>query len=254
MSQPTQEEIQNMSPEEIAEMQKKNCIFCKMKAGEIPTYKVYEDELCFAILDINPADDGHVLLLPNSHYQILPQVPNEVLGHLLCVAKKISQAMLVSLGVKGTTILFEIGEAAGQKSPHVLLHLIPRYEGKILLQPEYSKVDPIAYDELLKKLRAQLQYNPNTQPIQKKESPPKKEESEEKIPEKEIKSKSNNSETKKEFEKETKLETNNSKVKNKNSEQEKKESNKGKNSEDSVEIAKDEASNFDLDKISKLFN
>ena len=58
MSQVTEEELQKMSPEQIAELQKQNCIFCKIIAGEIPSKKVYEDDNFIGILDINPATQG----------------------------------------------------------------------------------------------------------------------------------------------------------------------------------------------------
>ncbi len=152
-SQPTQEELNNMSSEQIAELQKKNCIFCKMSAGEIPTYKVYEDDEVFAILDINPANEGHVLLLPKDHYQMVPMMPSELLGHMMIVAKKISQVMLSVLKARGTSLMFEVGEAAGQKAPHVMLHIIPSSPDKKILQPDLINQDMAKFQELLKKLR-----------------------------------------------------------------------------------------------------
>jgi len=165
MSEPTQEELQNMSPEQIMELQKKNCIFCKMIAGEIPTYKIYDDEKCFAILDINPANEGHVLLLPKQHYQILPQIPQDLLGHMTIIAKKISKMMLTILKVRGTSLMFEIGEAAGQKAPHVMLHIIPAYEEKDILKPKFVSQDSTKFHELLKLLRAKTGYNPAAQKV-----------------------------------------------------------------------------------------
>jgi histidine triad (HIT) family protein len=152
-SQPTQEELNNMSPEQIAELQKKNCIFCKMSAGEIPTYKIYEDSKVFAILDINPANDGHVLLLPKDHYQMVPMMPPELLSHMMIIAKKISQIMLSVLKVRGVSLMFEIGEAAGQKAPHVMLHIIPSSHDKKILQPDLVDQDETKFQEILKKLR-----------------------------------------------------------------------------------------------------
>ncbi len=153
-SQPTQEELNNMTPEQIMELQKKNCIFCKMSTGEIPTYKIYEDNKVFAILDINPANEGHILLLPKDHYQMVPMLPPELLGHLMIVAKKISQIMLSVLKARGTSLMFEIGEAAGQKAPHVMLHIIPSSPDKKILQPDLVEQDETKFQEVLKKLRA----------------------------------------------------------------------------------------------------
>ena len=98
-------------------------------AGKVPSKKVYEDNLCQAILDVNPATKGHLLLLPKEHYAIMPQVPEEVIGHLFTVSKQLSQIILKVLKVSGTNIFIANGPAAGQKSQHFLVHIIPRTEG-----------------------------------------------------------------------------------------------------------------------------
>ena len=84
-----QEKLKNMSPEELQEFQKKQCIFCQIIAGKIPSKKIYEDEKCLAVLDINPAAKGHLLLLPKEHYAIMPQIPDKILSHLFLVSKKL---------------------------------------------------------------------------------------------------------------------------------------------------------------------
>jgi histidine triad (HIT) family protein len=176
MPEVTQEQWEKMSPEEKKELQKKNCIFCKMIAGEIPTFKVYEDDKCVAILDINPGEEGHVLLLPKEHYQILPVVPNEILGHLAIISKKISAALLKLFKLKGTSIFFEIGQAAGQKSPHVLMHIIPAKENNLILKPKNKVQDYDKTIELLNKLRQKLGFQ--TKDVKEKQQEKKKKESE----------------------------------------------------------------------------
>lgn len=91
------------------------------------------------MLDINPANAGHVLLLPKEHYAVLPLVPDDILGHLGMVAKAISNVMLKALESKGTTIFVANGAAAGQKAQHVMLHIIPRDEkdGLNIAIPKY---------------------------------------------------------------------------------------------------------------------
>ncbi|MFT4343972.1 MAG: HIT family protein [Candidatus Woesearchaeota archaeon] len=130
MAEETQEElmerIKNMSPEELAEFQKSRCIFCHIISGKIPARKIYEDEIVVAILDINPATIGHILLMPKEHYTIMPQIPKEVLDHVFTIAKKLSQTILQGIGAKGTSILIQNGVAAGQKAQHFMIHIIPR--------------------------------------------------------------------------------------------------------------------------------
>lgn len=121
-----QEKVKNMSPEELREFQKKQCVFCQIISGKIPAKEVYSDEHSFAALDINPAAPGHVLLLPKEHYSIMPQVPEHVLQHLFIAAKKISNSLLRALGAEGTNILVANGQAAGQKAQHFMIHIIPR--------------------------------------------------------------------------------------------------------------------------------
>jgi histidine triad (HIT) family protein len=123
-----QEKIKQMSPEELKEFQKKQCIFCQIVAGKIQSRKVYEDERAVAILDINPANPGHVLLLTKEHYSIMPQVPDDEVAHIFLVAKSLSNSMLKGLEVQGTNIIVANGVAAGQRAQHFMVHVIPRKE------------------------------------------------------------------------------------------------------------------------------
>ncbi|MFC1728029.1 HIT family protein [Nanoarchaeota archaeon] len=125
----SQDDLKDMSPEQIMELQKQQCIFCKIIKGEIPAKKVYEDDICVAILDINPANPGHVLLLPKEHFTIMPQIPEEVIEHLAIISKQLSGAALKSFGAQGTNIFIANGAIAGQRAPHFMIHIIPRKEG-----------------------------------------------------------------------------------------------------------------------------
>ncbi len=128
-----QAKLKNMSPEEIAQLQREQCIFCQIISGKIPTKKIYEDELAIAIVDINPASKGHLLLLSKEHYMIMPQVPDGLLAHLFLLAKKLSQTLLRTFKVGGTTIFIANGQVAGQRAQHFMIHVIPRKEGDKLL-------------------------------------------------------------------------------------------------------------------------
>lgn len=138
----TEEELKNMSPEEIAELQKKNCIFCKIISGEIPSIKVFETEKTLAILDINPAKPGHVLIMPKEHIPILPIVPPDVFTDLFKTAQLLAQAMKKALMVPAVSLVIANGAVAGQQSPHFLFHLIPREQGDgldVLTIPQSDK-------------------------------------------------------------------------------------------------------------------
>lgn len=123
-----QEKIKQMSPEELKEFQKKQCMFCQIIAGKVQSKKIYEDERALAILDINPANPGHVLLLTKEHFTIMPQLPDDEISHIFMVAKSISNSMLRSIDAQGTNIIVANGIAAGQRAQHFMVHIIPRKE------------------------------------------------------------------------------------------------------------------------------
>ncbi len=131
-----EEKIKNMSPEELAELQKKQCLFCQIIDGKIPSKKVYEDDQCLVILDINPASKGHCLIVPKKHISIMPQVSKEELQHLMIVSKEISQILLKSMRCDGTNIFIANGQAAGQMAQHFMIHVIPRKEDDKVLDLE----------------------------------------------------------------------------------------------------------------------
>ena len=128
-AQQMQEKVKNMSPEELKEFQKQQCIFCQIISGKVASKKIYSDDKCTAILDINPANPGHIVLLPNEHYSIMPLVPAEELAHLMNVAKALAHSSLKALEAQGTNIFIANGVAAGQKAQHFMIHIIPRKEG-----------------------------------------------------------------------------------------------------------------------------
>lgn len=123
-----QEKIKQMSPEELKEFQKKQCIFCQIVSGKVQSRKIYEDEKVLAILDINPANPGHLLLLMKEHYSIMPQIPEDEIPHIFMVAKALSNSMLRGIDAQGTNIIAANGIAAGQRAQHFMVHIIPRKE------------------------------------------------------------------------------------------------------------------------------
>ena len=122
------EKVKNMSPEELRKFQKEQCIFCHIIKGEVQSKKIYEDDKCTAILDINPANPGHLLLLPKEHYAIMPQIPDEIIIHLSKITKDLSAICLKAFKAEGTTIFIANGLAAGQKAQHFMVHIIPRMD------------------------------------------------------------------------------------------------------------------------------
>ncbi|MDP8256550.1 MAG: histidine triad nucleotide-binding protein [Candidatus Alcyoniella australis] len=102
-----------------------NCIFCKVRSGEIPSEKIYEDELVFVIRDVKPLAPVHLLVIPNEHIQTLLDVPDEridLLSHMLDVARKM--AIREGISKKGFRILINTNSWGGQVVFHLHLHVI----------------------------------------------------------------------------------------------------------------------------------
>ena len=108
---------------------KNDCVFCAIAAGEIPSFKVYEDELVLAYLDINPFSEGHTLVIPKAHTTGLLDTPEETLAALLARVKKVAAHLKTALGCDGFHILQNNGAAAGQTVGHIHFHIVPRRNG-----------------------------------------------------------------------------------------------------------------------------
>lgn len=107
-------------------MESGDCIFCKTVKGELPSTKVYESANVEAILDINPTNKGHTLVMPKTHYESLLDVSSDLLKELFEGAQKVGGAVVKGLGVKGFNVLVNNGSVAGQLIPHLHVHVIPR--------------------------------------------------------------------------------------------------------------------------------
>ncbi len=108
---------------------KNDCVFCAIAAGEIPSFKVYEDDLVLAYLDINPCSKGHTLVIPKAHTTGLLDTSDEMLAALLARVKKVAARLKEVLSCDGFNILQNNGAAAGQSVFHIHFHIVPRYEG-----------------------------------------------------------------------------------------------------------------------------
>lgn len=105
-----------------------NCPFCKIIAGDLPSSMVYQDQTCLAVLDIQPINPGHLLILPKRHEEHLKDMDPVICGHLFQTAQKLAQALAASgIRSEGFNLLLADGDAAGQDVPHVHLHLVPRF-------------------------------------------------------------------------------------------------------------------------------
>jgi len=103
-----------------------DCIFCKIVKGEVPCYKVYEDEKVLAFLDINPVSEGHVLVVPKDHYSDIVSIDENILADVVRVAQILLKKM-IERGIADGGNLFQANRISGEQTVfHFHMHVIPR--------------------------------------------------------------------------------------------------------------------------------
>ncbi len=150
---------------------RESCLLCQIVSNNIPSYKVYEDDIAIAALDLNGANPGHCFIIPKNHYPIIEQVPNEELAHLFAIANRISSAIFENLKVQGTNVFVANGIPAGQTVAHFMINVIPRKENdgiNLEWKPKQLSEEEMSTVEL--KLKDSLQGAAVEKP-HKKESP-----------------------------------------------------------------------------------
>lgn len=105
-----------------------DCLFCKIINKEIPSYKIYEDDVVYAFLDINPDSVGHTLIIPKKHYLDLDDIDINTLKHIMEIAKILKKRIEEKLNCDGLTLIQNSGDI--QEVKHFHLHLKPFYNNK----------------------------------------------------------------------------------------------------------------------------
>lgn len=124
-------------------------IFSKIIAGEIPSYKIAEDENFFAFLDINPVNWGHTLVVPKKETDYIFDIDDLLLGDMMIFAKKVAKAIRQAIPCKkvGVTVL-------GLEVPHAHIHLVPlTSEGDMNFSKKISNPDPEKMTEIASKIK-----------------------------------------------------------------------------------------------------
>ena len=122
-------------------------IFTKIIQGEIPCYKIYEDDKTFAFLDIHPESKGHVLVIPKNEVDKIYELPDEDYQALMATVKKLSQHMEKQLGAR------TLWKVVGTDVPHAHVHLMPLDESW-----QYSRTLDLTPEEF-EQIRAKLEYH-----------------------------------------------------------------------------------------------
>ena len=106
------------------------CLFCGIIAGDVPSVRVAEDDATYAFMDINPAAEGHLLVVPKRHSADLFEIPADDLAATTLAAQRIARVAVDELGADGVNLLNCCGAVAWQTVFHLHLHVIPRYSDK----------------------------------------------------------------------------------------------------------------------------
>ena len=131
-------------------------IFAKILRGELPCYKVYEDDKVLAFLDIMPRSPGHTLVLPKAPARNILDIGADDLAHVITAAQKIAKAAVKAFSADGITIQQFNEGAGGQVVFHLHLHVIPRKSGVAMKPPASEKEKPDVLAEHAKKLAAAI--------------------------------------------------------------------------------------------------
>ena len=133
-----------------------NNIFAKILRGELPCYKVYEDDKALAFLDIMPRSTGHTLVLPKAPVRNLLDVNADDISHAMMVAQKVAKGAMTAFGADGITIQQFNEGAGGQVVFHLHVHVIPRKAGVAMKPPASEKEKPDVLADNAKKLAAAI--------------------------------------------------------------------------------------------------
>jgi histidine triad (HIT) family protein len=134
-----------------------NNIFAKILRGELPCYKVYEDDKVLAFLDIMPRSPGHTLVLPKAPARNILEIGADDLAPVVTTAQRVSKAAMKAFSADGITIQQFNEGAGGQVVFHLHLHVIPRKAGVTMKPPASEKEKPDVLAEHAKKLAAAIE-------------------------------------------------------------------------------------------------
>lgn len=118
------------------------CVFCKIINGEIPSFKIYENEKVICFLDINASSTGHTLIVPKEHVTNMFDVSEDTICEVAKAIKHVTNLLKEKLGVDSVNVINNSGIKAGQTVMHLHYHVIPRYENDgIVISPKQTEPD-----------------------------------------------------------------------------------------------------------------
>ena len=135
----------------------KDCIFCRIVEGKVPTEKIYEDNKVIAFLDISPVNFGHALIIPKKHAETIMDIEDKELCDAIKIARQISVALVKIVKADGINVSINNKKAAGQLVPHIHIHIIPRFNNdNFKFDWPTKKYADGQMEELTKRIRKEL--------------------------------------------------------------------------------------------------
>lgn len=131
-------------------------IFAKILSGDLPSYKVYEDDHAIAILDVMPQGDGHTLVIPKGPSRNILDIAAHDLQNLVLAVQLVARALVKAFQADGVTVMTFAEPAGGQSVFHTHFHVIPRFEGAPLKRHGGGKADSAALEEQAFRIKAAL--------------------------------------------------------------------------------------------------
>ncbi|MFA5406104.1 MAG: HIT family protein [Candidatus Nanoarchaeia archaeon] len=120
-----------------------DCLWCGIAAGKIQSIKVYEDDSFIAVLDINPANPGQVVVTTKKHAKDIRELSPSETGKLFSIVRSVTIALTQSLGCEGVNAVYSLGTLAGQRSDHLIVYVVPRFkDDKVIINWEPKQVEP----------------------------------------------------------------------------------------------------------------
>lgn len=151
--------LKTLKPEQIAWLKKQQggggggCIFCGIAQGKVQSKKIFENNHVIAVLDIRPAAKGHVLVIPKRHVEVSWELNDGESQCMMVVSNNISKELTEEFSAEGVNVFLAIGEIAGQRVPHVVMHVIPRMkEDTIALGWDSIEISDKELNEIQNKL------------------------------------------------------------------------------------------------------
>ncbi len=134
-----------------------DCVFCRIVAGAVPCFKLFEDVDTLAFMDINPVHDGHCLVIPKVHYPTVFDIAPNAFAAVARTTRRVARAVNRAVKPDGLNLVQSNGKGAAQSVGHLHIHVLPRRLGdQLLVNWELKPGDLVRIADIAERIRARL--------------------------------------------------------------------------------------------------